>query len=75
MEDEWDRTWGDKLHIKSKSNKSSLRIIFWNCGGFPIDSVNPKNQVIRNALINTQANIAALVETNTSWKMAKPHDH
>jgi hypothetical protein len=74
MEDEWERSWGDKINSKAKLNKSSIRIVFWNCRGFPIDSANPKNQVIRNALIDTQADIAAFAKTNTCWKMAKPHD-
>jgi hypothetical protein len=72
--EEWEQPWGDKLKNNSKANKSSLRIIFWNCGGFPNDRVNPKNQLICNALLDAQADIAALAEVNTSWKMLRPHD-
>jgi hypothetical protein len=54
----WDQAWGDKLKNNNKANKSLMRIILWNCGGFPNDSVNPKNQLIQNALLDAQANIS-----------------
>jgi hypothetical protein len=73
-EDVRNQSWGDKLTNIDKLNKSSLRVIFWNCGGFPNDRINPKNQLIRDTIINTQADIAAFEEINTSWKMLRPHE-
>jgi hypothetical protein len=74
-EDIWDRPWGDKLHRRRNGSKESLRIIFWNCGGFPTSRAHPKNQVFRNILTKTEADIAALAEMiNVSWKMVHPHD-
>jgi hypothetical protein len=51
-----------------------LRIIFWNCGGFPNARDHPKNDIIRQVLMDTQADMAALAEINTSWKMVPPCD-
>jgi hypothetical protein len=74
MEDKWDIPWGDTLEPIKSDNKKHLRIIFWNCGGFPNDRLNPKNALIRQTLQEAQADIAALAETNISWKMLRPQD-
>jgi hypothetical protein len=72
--EDWDIPWGDKMTAVEPDNKNFLRIIFWNCGGFPNDRLNPKNHLIRNTLQETRADIAALAETNISWKMLRPQD-
>jgi hypothetical protein len=33
--DHWDLHWGDQLQKSCKYKKKILRIIYWNCGGFP----------------------------------------
>jgi hypothetical protein len=48
--------------------------MYWNCGGFPNSRDHPKNHVIRQALTETQADMTALSEINTSWKMLHPHE-
>jgi hypothetical protein len=72
--DQWDLYWGDQLQKSSKYKRKILRIIYWNCGGFPNAGDHPKNQVIRQVLTDTQADMAALSEINTSWKMVRPED-
>jgi hypothetical protein len=70
--EEWEIPWGDKLTLDSSAN--NFRIIFWNCGGFPNDRDHPKNNLIRSTIAKTHADVAALAEINTSWKMLKPAD-
>jgi hypothetical protein len=61
--------------IASKQTKNDkIRIIFWNCGGFPPTRDHPKNQVIQNVITKTEADIAAFAEVNLHWKKVKPHD-
>jgi hypothetical protein len=69
-----EKPWGDHLQTKKKYKDKILRIIYWNCGGFPNARDHPKNQLIRQVLQETQADMAALAEINTSWKKVHPHD-
>jgi hypothetical protein len=69
-----DEPWGDSLQQEKTHKSKVLRIIFWNCGGFPNVRDHPKNHLIRQVLMESQADMAALAEINTSWKMVHPHD-
>jgi hypothetical protein len=71
--DELEISWGDSIASKHTKN-DKIRIIFWNCGGFPPTRDHPKNQVIRNVISKTEADIAAFAEVNLNWKKVKPHD-
>jgi hypothetical protein len=74
--DLWENPWGHTMQLRKNVAKKRdfIRIIFWNCGGFPTTRVHPKNQVIREVISNTQADVAALAEINVSWKRLPPHD-
>jgi hypothetical protein len=73
-EEALDKPWGDRLQLSETYKKKVLRIIYWNCGGFPNARNHPKNDLIRQVLTDTDADMAALAEINTSWKMVHPHD-
>jgi hypothetical protein len=51
-----------------------VRFIFWNCGGLPTNSDLPKNHLIRSVFVESGADVAALEETNISWKNLHPRD-
>jgi hypothetical protein len=71
--DDLEIPWGDLIASKQTKN-DKIRIIFWNCGGFPPTRDHPKNQVIQNVITKTEADIAAFAEVNLHWKKVKPHD-
>jgi hypothetical protein len=69
-----DEPWGDNLKKLTNKKREVLRIIFWNCGGFPNHQEHPKNQVIWSLLVDYQADIAGLAELITCWNNLSPHD-
>jgi hypothetical protein len=69
-----DDGWGDKFVINNSRNKKIVRFTFWNCGGFPVFSDQPKNHLIRSIIDHTKADVSAFAEVNLSWKNLHPKD-
>jgi hypothetical protein len=66
--------WGDSIVLAQQNKNEKIRLLFWNCGGFPPNREHPKNHIIRTVINNAHADIAAFAEVNISWKNVKPHD-
>ena len=50
---------------------STIKILFANIGGIPIDNTNNKNVVIEKWIGESDADIIGLAETNICWRHAK----
>ena len=56
------------------SKEHSLRVLFMNIAGFPLDSKELKNKRIFEALQGAKADVSSLMECNVNWKAVDIHD-
>jgi hypothetical protein len=63
-EDIGNRMWGDS---RKNHTEEHFRIVFWNCGGFPISNTEGKNRMIREWINEQEVDVMGFSECNIHW--------